>query len=77
MSLDEQICWEIFADNAPVRVGSLSLQDVPWVVEHGQKRAAGRALFGQPGIMLYMLIVLILLILWLAPMLYRIVRGGL
>jgi hypothetical protein len=75
--LDEQIHWKIFADNAPVRMDSLALQDVPWVVEHGQKRAAGRALFGQSRMMVYLVLFLILLILWLAPMLYRIVRSGL
>ena len=74
---DEHIHWEIFADNAPVQKGSLSLQNVPWTVEHGQKRAVGRALFSQSSLIVYALIFFILLMLWLAPTLFRFVRSGL
>jgi hypothetical protein len=61
LCLDEHIRWEIFADNAPVQKGSLSLQNVPWTVEHGQKRAVGKAILSERGLLsmvvLFMLLV--------------------
>jgi hypothetical protein len=73
LRLDGYIHWEIFADNAPVQKGSLSLQHVPWTVEHGQKRAVGKALLGERSLLI---MVVLLMLLVVGSILFRALSHG-